>query len=199
MTRKRRYKLTLKERWLVQKELTGNTDKVMDTLTLANIAADRHGWPMIEKGQPNYRDFAKQYLIRHIDKIYTHKVSNKCWVYFIQEGYKGFLKIGVSDDVDSRLKALQTATPRNLILQAKIGCASRREAYDLENQLHKMFKDFHYRGEWFASSMIFHLDKIKHKQVEWRNKNLTDERLFKKVEKNKLKPKEQWNKVNFDN
>jgi len=61
----------------------------------------------------------------------------------------GFYKIGVSTDVDKRVKELQVGNPH------KIECIFARwvpEAYDVEKELHSMFKEHVVSGEWFKLS-----------------------------------------------
>jgi hypothetical protein len=67
------------------------------------------------------------------------------WVYFIQCG--PYIKIGLSGDVGSRLKALQTSTPYPLTLLNKIIVIN---AMQVEAYLHGYFADYRRSGEWFA-------------------------------------------------
>lgn len=74
------------------------------------------------------------------------------FVYFIQEGKgnHGYIKIGVSNNVNKRLDSLQTGNPRKLTLMASIKCDTPNNAYRLEKKLHKKFKSQCIRGEWFS-------------------------------------------------
>lgn len=74
------------------------------------------------------------------------------YVYMIYGG--GYLKIGVAQNPDKRLKTMQTGNPYKLRIMALIPFQSRREAFDYENELHKKFKAFHYTGEWFHYGQI---------------------------------------------
>jgi hypothetical protein len=58
--------------------------------------------------------------------------------------YPGFVKIGWSKNVDTRLKSLQTSSPLPLTLLGKLA-ASRR----LEKELHLRFEPYRASGEWF--------------------------------------------------
>ncbi len=66
-------------------------------------------------------------------------------VYFISDG--NHVKIGYtkSDDINKRLKGLQTSSPETLIVEGLIKNANERD----ERELHKLFKDERQRGEWF--------------------------------------------------
>jgi predicted GIY-YIG superfamily endonuclease len=85
-------------------------------------------------------------------EIYKER-DNIMYVYFIRAGTKGPIKIGVAGDVNSRMDTLQTGNHMTLSIIAKIKCSSRLEAYDRENQLHKMFKHSRLRGEWFKGTI----------------------------------------------
>lgn len=63
-------------------------------------------------------------------------------IYFITDGK--FVKIGISNDVNQRLKALQTANPRQLELLYSIKGDSL-----LEESLHGIFTNSRVKGEWF--------------------------------------------------
>ena len=64
-------------------------------------------------------------------------------VYFVRAGE--YLKIGVADNIFSRMSALQTGCPMRLecVLLLQGG-------YDLEMELHDRFRGAHHRGEWFV-------------------------------------------------
>ena len=76
------------------------------------------------------------------------------YVYFIQRGY-GAIKIGVSYNPEARCKCLQTADYKILHVIAKFPMSSRKEAFNMEKELHEKF--FKYRlknGEWFKKGII---------------------------------------------
>lgn len=59
------------------------------------------------------------------------------------------LKIGKANDVDSRLHELQCACPFDLELRGKLACKGELHAFEVERDLHKTFKKYRRRGEWF--------------------------------------------------
>lgn len=77
------------------------------------------------------------------------------YVYFIQSGNgkKPPVKIGVAQNIDKRLRSLQTANPEKLTLIASIECANRLEAFNIESYLHEKLVNRRIRGEWFATCM----------------------------------------------
>lgn len=72
-------------------------------------------------------------------------------VYFIYCGdHKNApVKIGVTRDIESRVSALQTGNPYQLICKAFIPCSNKDQAYRLESFLHRQFKKSRLIGEWF--------------------------------------------------
>ena len=70
------------------------------------------------------------------------------------------VKIGVSCQTDKRLKEMQVGNPRILRLATKLGPFSEKEAYATEAKLHKCFKRFHVRGEWFDAECLSRMDLL---------------------------------------
>jgi hypothetical protein len=66
------------------------------------------------------------------------------WVYFIQAGYNGPIKIGFSEDPDVRLEQLQLSSPAPLFLLVQTpGCL------ELEREYHRRFESGRMMREWF--------------------------------------------------
>lgn len=68
-------------------------------------------------------------------------------IYFISDGE--FIKIGKSNNVNRRLRELQTANPRELKLLKVIECKNETAAFELEVFLHKILQSTHQNGEWY--------------------------------------------------
>lgn len=68
-------------------------------------------------------------------------------VYFIKAKTLGFIKIGRSHDVNTRLVQLQSTSPDELELLGSMPCVERTESI-----LHEDFDEDCVRGEWFKSS-----------------------------------------------
>lgn len=68
-------------------------------------------------------------------------------IYFIQNETNKAIKIGFASDVESRRRALQTASPDRLILLGSIEGDMARE-----RELHREFADLRLVGEWFRPS-----------------------------------------------
>jgi len=78
----------------------------------------------------------------------------KHYVYFIQQGKKGPIKIGVAKDVCKRKDDLQTANPYKLYVLFSIPCQSEKHAYDQERYFHLKFKRHRLQGEWFKRKIL---------------------------------------------
>jgi len=96
----------------------------------------------------------------------------KSYIYFIQEGLQGNIKIGISQNPNDRIKQLQTgsSTPLRTLL-VKEGTQKDEEG------LHKKFKKFQLKGEWFEPSeeILVYIEEEKEKKknekiVELENK-----------------------------
>lgn len=70
--------------------------------------------------------------------------TNKSFVYVISEVGTCFVKIGISQDPQQRLRELQTANPRKLAILATWPGGKPEEA-----TYHRMLSDFRREGEWF--------------------------------------------------
>lgn len=73
------------------------------------------------------------------------KTREDGWIYFIQEEGGDAIKVGFANDVDERLKQLQTGNPRRLILLVAMPGDSAMEAV-----LHRCWERYRIRGEWFV-------------------------------------------------
>lgn len=74
-------------------------------------------------------------------------------IYFIRDG-EGHIKIGMTEDIKKRMRALAYSTGKELTLYAKIDTPSRFKAAQLEKELHEQFKESNYQGEWFYEKPV---------------------------------------------
>lgn len=80
-------------------------------------------------------------------------VAKKHYLYAISNGEQ--VKLGMSGDVNKRLKALQTSSPSDLVVLWKYYIANTpADAIKIEKRLHRACKEFHVRGEWFSMGCI---------------------------------------------
>lgn len=71
-----------------------------------------------------------------------------CYVYLIKSD--NAVKIGVSNNPQSRLITLQTSHHQKLELIYQLQCADQTSAYNVESLLHKRYKSYNVSGEWFS-------------------------------------------------
>ena len=86
------------------------------------------------------------------------------YIYLVQAGYTGPIKIGLAKNVNKRMAELQVGNHMDLKLIAAIGPFNRSIAEQIEKQLHKKFKHKHVRGEWFSRTID--LSAIKEIDIE---------------------------------
>jgi predicted GIY-YIG superfamily endonuclease len=76
-------------------------------------------------------------------------------VYFVQaSGKRCAIKIGMARNVAARVAELQTANHETLSILVEIPCDSEKEAFDLEQRLHRLFRRHRIRGEWFEPKIM---------------------------------------------
>lgn len=71
-------------------------------------------------------------------------VKNTGYIYFIQMGFMGPIKIGLTKDIDKRLVSLQTGSPYPLRLLSWTPGNEETEKY-----VHDLYRDHRLEGEWF--------------------------------------------------
>lgn len=76
-------------------------------------------------------------------------MENKYYVYFVQAGENGPIKIGVAKNVKNRLRGLQTANPVKLKVLKNFEFSSEKRAREIEQRFHNFFKHTRMIGEWF--------------------------------------------------
>lgn len=120
--------------------------------------------------------FVKSLIKKHKRMESTPKKKtkkSKYSLYAISDGEA--VKIGVSTNVNKRLKTLQTSHPGKLCVLWKfyVG-ADRTSAYKAERKLHRVCKKYAIRGEWFDAECLMLVEQFKikdnaekqHEQVE---------------------------------
>ena len=61
----------------------------------------------------------------------------------------GYYKIGIAQDVEKRLKALETGNPHPIKVIDAIEISSREKAISIETKIHERLSDWNKSGEWF--------------------------------------------------
>lgn len=74
--------------------------------------------------------------------------GGKCFVYAVGDGH-GNAKIGIANDVQSRLRSLQTGNASRLYLICYISASCRHSAEKIESWCHHDLREHRACGEWF--------------------------------------------------
>ncbi len=81
------------------------------------------------------------------------------YLYIIQSSIGGPVKIGISEEVNERVRQLQHGSPFELVAIRTMAFDSTTfSAHDVEKCLHNELKGFKVRGEWFNERVINILD-----------------------------------------
>jgi hypothetical protein len=75
----------------------------------------------------------------------------KGWIYFLQFGNEGPIKVGRSSDPGARAQELNVASPVELVL---LGAMRTTNAVCEERTLHERLAAFYVRGEWFERAAV---------------------------------------------
>jgi Rha family phage regulatory protein len=89
----------------------------------------------------------KRIKAEQIRNVLPETESKRQYVYIIGNEDNSYIKIGVSADVEKRLKQLQTGSWTNLFLIYKSMVCS--NAFDIEKNIHNKISSEKVRGEWF--------------------------------------------------
>jgi len=88
-----------------------------------------------------------------VPKQVKTKSSGKHYVYAISDGEN--IKIGMSNNVESRLKTFQTSNSKDLLVVWKYYTGrDSKDARKVEKMLHRHCKDYLIRGEWFRMDAL---------------------------------------------
>ncbi len=72
------------------------------------------------------------------------------YIYLIRCSENSFYKIGISKNVEQRLKQIQTSSPDKVYLVHKYESSY---ASKIERALHNFYKSYHRNNEWFELSL----------------------------------------------
>lgn len=86
------------------------------------------------------------------------KITNNTsgYVYFIESKKTGEIKIGVSSNPKKRLDEIKRYIGELIVL----GVIRSEDCFELESEIHDMFKDKRVRGEWFVGISLYDIKNI---------------------------------------
>jgi len=77
------------------------------------------------------------------------------YLYFIgAAGREDPIKIGITDNLEDRLRQLQTGASRPLKIIAQFPMESRQLALTAERELHSKYANYRLKGEWFRPKIM---------------------------------------------
>lgn len=79
-----------------------------------------------------------------LDELVTVDETRLGWIYFVRRRIDGAIKIGFSEDVDRRIKEIETGAGECELIAEMVGRQSR------EAELHRQFAHRRLHGEWFS-------------------------------------------------
>ena len=116
------------------------------------------------------------------------------YLYIAENGIGDLLKIGITSDVPRRMREISNSSGLPTRCKSSIEFENRRSVLDAENHLHRHFKKYRTKGEWFsgvtASEIVDEAYKIKHI-------NLAKKESAKSKRKSKQQ-KSELESINFD-
>jgi predicted GIY-YIG superfamily endonuclease len=71
-------------------------------------------------------------------------------IYFINELGTDNYKIGITNNTTRRLRELQTANKRPLVIHGTIDCVDKKDSMNKEKLIHTILNRFNLSGEWFV-------------------------------------------------
>jgi len=97
--------------------------------------------------------YVKRFQAEAVRSVLPECFAKRQFVYIIGNGDNDYIKVGVSKDVEKRLKQLQTGSWSKLsVLYKSMVCSN---AFDIERLIHCSFEDKGVNGEWYD----VHLDR----------------------------------------
>lgn len=100
-------------------------------------------------------------------------------IYIIGASRDGPVKIGVSNDADKRLRQLQTAQEKQLIVFAAEPCRA-THALALERLIHAQINHKRMVGEWFDIDVETAIAEVRFGIIRWESDDHLDRKLKKK-------------------
>ena len=77
-----------------------------------------------------------------------------CYIYFIQQGDAGPVKIGHTNNLSQRVCYMQTGNPEKLHLRISVGPMTKLMAARTEKDFHRHFANQSVRGEWYKPTIM---------------------------------------------
>lgn len=116
-----------------------------DTLTMFSEEYPDMEWKTINQGPKTHREKPSLEEEPEYEPVVQDQ-HGQSYVYFLQGGDSGLIKIGKANDVNKRIADIQRMSPVVLNILCAIKC---KDAHKLESELHNRFMKYRRHGEWF--------------------------------------------------
>lgn len=80
-------------------------------------------------------------------------MGKKGYLYFISDGKKN-IKIGITYNIERRIKQLQTGNAQELELEHYVVLVNMTEAFELETLLHRSMAEYQIKNEWYQKKPV---------------------------------------------
>lgn len=90
-------------------------------------------------------------------------MRKKGYIYFLDD-HNGHIKIGITDNLERRMKQLQTGNALELTLIHHIKVGDMTEAFELESLLHHALNNSKVKNEWFEKDAVMKF--LKHNWIQ---------------------------------
>ena len=91
----------------------------------------------------------------YLRSVFPTNNGNHQFIYIIKNPFTNLIKIGLSKDVDRGLKDLQTGAGCDLeLIYKSMICTN---AFEIEGNIHSIFKQYRVHGEWYNYPNIHHI------------------------------------------
>ena len=90
-------------------------------------------------------------------------MSKKGYIYFLDD-HNGHIKIGITDNIERRMKQLQTGNALELSLVHYIRVNSMHDAFELEALLHHALNNYKVKNEWYEKYAVMKF--LKHNTIQ---------------------------------
>jgi hypothetical protein len=145
----------------------GNMSKTQEELlaiqnSFINTKKEKYIYNIMKNELNKHEIEYMKYIKTEYKNIELNNISIGQEIYFIQQGKNGPIKIGFTDNIEKRLKELQTANPYKLNLLLCINGNLKSE-----KELHKRFEQHRLNGEWFepVEEILDYIYSCKFKKV----------------------------------
>ena len=88
--------------------------------------------------------------LKEKESMTIKKSESEHYVYIIRGLGTPYCKIGMTNNIEKRMRAIKTYYPSDIELECLVSCKNRDSAFEMERLIHSHLKDCRSNGEWFC-------------------------------------------------